>query len=404
MTFALTFGLALLIAVLVSALSARSPLSTSLVFLVAGLVAGPLILDVEHLSASVIRQVASVTLFAVLFADGQRAPLAVLRRQWREPARALLIGMPLTFAVVAALAHFLIGLDWAGAMLVGAILAPTDPVFASALVGRDDIPGGLRSLLNIESGLNDGLALPVVLVLVGVLGGNPPGESVEIGVLIGEVLLGVVLGVLLPLATAALVHLPFFGVEPRVQPLGPLAVAVLLFVACDALGANLYLAAFTAGITLATVSPQASESFAPVGELVSELSKNGALLAFGALASPALFADIGAPGWVFAVLAVAIGRPGPVMIALHGTRSLTVQHRLAAAWFGPKGFASVVYGLLVLESGIADEAEILALVVATVLVSITVHSTSDVPIAALLHEEPDDGTEPDDSARHPSGP
>ncbi|ANZ28590.1 peptidase (plasmid) [Rhodococcus sp. WB1] len=390
MIFALTFGLALLLAVLLSALSERSPLSTSLIFLVAGLVAGPLALDAEHLSAPVIREIASIALFAVLFADGQQAPIHVLRRQWVGPTRALVIGMPLTFALVAVLAHLLLGLDWVTSMLLGAILAPTDPVFAAALVGRDDVTPRLRSLLNIESGLNDGLALPVVVLLIVALGGIAPGESAEVGPLLLEVGLGGVLGVVLPLVAAALVRLPFFGVEPRVQPLGPLAVAVLLFVACETAGANLYLAAFTAGITFASVSPTASAAFAPVGEFVGELSKNGALLAFGALVSPVLLAEVGIAGWIFAVLVLVVGRPVPVMISLLGTRTLNFRERLAAAWFGPKGFASVVYGLLVLESDVPEETHVLALVVATVIVSITLHSTTDVPVAAALRQRAGD--------------
>ncbi|WP_252173375.1 cation:proton antiporter [Rhodococcus pyridinivorans] len=374
-------------------MSARSPLSTSLIFLIAGLVAGPLALDAEHLSAPVIREVASIALFAVLFADGQRAPVQVLRRRWAEPTRALAIGMPLTFALVAVLAHLLLDTDWVTSMLLGAILAPTDPVFAAALVGRDDVTPRLRSLLNIESGLNDGLALPVVVILVVTLGGIPPGESTEVGRLLLEVGLGVVLGVMLPLVAIALVRLPFFGIEPQVQPLGPLAVAVLLFVACEAAGANPYLAAFTAGITVASANSTASTAFVPVGEFVGELSKNGALLAFGALVSPVLLAEVGMSGWAFAALVLIVDRPVPVMLSLIGTRTLTLRERLAAAWFGPKGFASVVYGLLVLESGIPEETHVLALVVATVIVSITLHSTTDVPVAAALRQCADDSPE-----------
>lgn len=93
-------------------------------------------------------------------------------------------------------------------MLLGAVLAPTDPVFAAALVGRDDVPARPRSLLNIESGLNDGLALPVVLVLIGILGGRPDGESTELGPLLLEVLIGLLLGIGFPLIGAALLRLP----------------------------------------------------------------------------------------------------------------------------------------------------------------------------------------------------
>lgn len=399
MALLVTFGAALLVAVLSSALSARSPLSTSLVFLVAGLVAGPLVLGVDRLEATTVREIASVTLFAVLFADGQRAPLSVLRHRWREPTRALLIAMPLTFVVVAVLAHLLVGLDWVPSLLLGAVLSPTDPVFAAALVGRDDIPTRLRSLLNIESGLNDGLALPVVLLLIGTLGGRPPGESTELGALLGEVGLGLALGVALPLAAAALLRLPLLGVEARLAPLGPLAVAVLLYAACEATGANPYLAAFSAGITLATVSPRGSEAFAEVGELVGELAKSFALLAFGTLVTAVLLGAVGAAGWFLAALTLLIGRPVPVLVSLLGS-GLDQPQRRAAAWFGPKGFASVVYGLIVLESGIPGAETVFGLIVATVAVSIALHSTTDVPIADLLGAHPDTGRtgEPDPAA------
>ncbi|MGB3770602.1 MAG: cation:proton antiporter [Rhodococcus sp. (in: high G+C Gram-positive bacteria)] len=387
MAFVTTFGLALLAAVLLSNLSARSPLSTSGIFLAAGLVAGPLLLDAERLGNETVRDVASVTLFAVLFADGQRAPISHLRRQWVDPARALLIGMPLTFGVVALLAHLLLGLDWTTSMLLGAILAPTDPVFAAALVGRDDVPARLRSLLNIESGLNDGLALPVVLILIGTLGGTI-SESTSLGPVLLEVALGLVLGITAPLLGALLVRLPVLGVTSRAQSAGPLAIAILLYVLTDAVGANPYIAAFTAGITLATVSPVASESFAPVGELTSELAKNAALLAFGALITPALLAELGVAGWAFAALVLLIGRPVPVLVSLIGSHRLARNERLSAAWFGPKGFASVVYGLLVLSSGIESAEKVFAIVAGTVIVSIALHSATDTPVAILLHEEP----------------
>lgn len=383
-----TFGIALLVAVLFSALSERSPLSTSLIFLVAGLVGGPLVLDVDQIPADKVQIIASATLFAVLFADGQRAPLGVLRTRWREPTRALLIAMPLTFFLIAALAHLVVGLSWTSSLLLGAVLAPTDPVFAAALVGRDDVPTRLRSLLNIESGLNDGLALPVVLILIGTLGGTPPGESTTLVPLLLEVGLGLVLGVAVPLAGMALVRLPGVGIEPRLAPLGPLAAAVLLYAACEATSANPYLAAFAAGITLATVNPQAAETSAYSGELISELAKNFALLAFGALVTREILGSVGAMGWVLAALVLLLGRPLPMLLSLLGSR-LAVGQRVAAAWFGPKGFASVVYALIVLESEIPDGDREFALIVATVILSIALHSTTDVPVARLLGQEVD---------------
>ncbi len=122
---------------------------------------------------------ADIALFTVLFTDGQRANVRALREGWRLSGRALGLGMPLTMIGIAVPAHFLVGLDWPTALLLGAILSPTDP----AIVGRDHVPLRLRRLLNVESGLNDGLALPFVLIFLATAAhadsdlGKDPGHS-----------------------------------------------------------------------------------------------------------------------------------------------------------------------------------------------------------------------------------
>jgi sodium/hydrogen antiporter len=113
-------------------------------------------------------RLAELALFAVLFTDGMRVGVRDLAYAWRLPGRALILGLPMTLLLTAVLAHFVAGLPWAASFLVGAVLSPTDPVFASALVGREEVPLRLRRLLNVESGVNDGLALPIVVILLAV--------------------------------------------------------------------------------------------------------------------------------------------------------------------------------------------------------------------------------------------
>lgn len=112
---------------------------------------------------------------SVLFTDGMRAGIRDITAAWRLPGRALLVGLPLTLLITALLGHALAALPWLIALLVGAILCPTDPVFAAAIVGREEVPARLRFLLNVESGINDGLALPIVLGLLGVVGHESAG-------------------------------------------------------------------------------------------------------------------------------------------------------------------------------------------------------------------------------------
>lgn len=410
----LTFGVALFLAVATSDLAARSPLSPTSVFLAVGLVAGPLGLDVIHLHGSVVEGISVVALYVILFTDGQEAPWADLRRHWRVSARALVVGMPLTLVLIAALGHWLAGLPWPAALVLGAVLAPTDPVFASALVGRDDVPRQVRHVLNIESGLNDGLALPAVLVLIGTAGGNPIGRSTDVPTLLLELLLGLALGFAIPFVGWLLLRLPAFGSGQVHRPLGHIAVAVVLFALCQLTGANAFVAAFAAGSTIASLDSTATAAFRRTGERVSEMLLGAALLAFASLLDAHLLATAGVLGFAFAVLVIVVSRPVPVTAVLVGT-DLSFRQRLSLAWFGPKGFASVAYAAIVAFSDMPHAEEVVALTAVTVLVSALAHSSTDLVVANKLSEEVrctveagGDGDGPDDGPqvhceRRPAG-
>ena len=171
MSLLLVFAVCLLGAVLVSERAHRTVLSTAVLFLAAGLAVGEGVLDLVPLRPEddIVARLAELALFSVLFTDGMRVGLRDLRSAWRLPGRALLVGLPLTLVGTAVIAALVAGLPWGHAFLLAAALTPTDPVFAAAIVGREEISGRLRHLLNVESGLNDGLALPVVVILLEVV-------------------------------------------------------------------------------------------------------------------------------------------------------------------------------------------------------------------------------------------
>lgn len=143
---------------------------------------------------------------------------------------------------------------------------------------------------------------------------------------------------------------------------------------------NLFLAAFAAGSTIATFGPHQRVAFQHFGENVAELLKLAALLVFGALISVEFLGEISWPGWVFAVLAIVVARPAALAIAFFRS-GMHPRERVAAMWFGPKGFASVVYGLLVLNSGIDAADLVFHLVALTIVISILAHSSTDVLVA-----------------------
>jgi NhaP-type Na+/H+ or K+/H+ antiporter len=386
MTLLLVYAAVLLLAVLVSALAQRTILSTAVLFLAAGFVFGDGVLGVVHAEpdSPAVATLAELALFTVLFTDGMRVGWPDLRSAWRLPGRALGWGLPLTLLLTAVFARYIVGLDWPEALLTGAILAPTDPVFAAALVGNDRVPGRLRQLLNVESGVNDGLALPFVVVLLAVAAGS---DDLHLSSLALELVIGVAIGVFVPWAAIKLESTRWFAVSGQYLPLNAVAIGLLVLALAKVTHGNLFLAAFAAGITVATVGQHQREAFEQFGELVSELLKLAALLVFGALLTPDLFAGVGWRGWLFAVLALVVARPVALWLSFLGSK-LGMREQAAAMWFGPKGFASVVYGLLVLSSGIAAADTIVGLVAVTIVLSIVAHSSTDVLVARTFEDAP----------------
>lgn len=381
MTFVFIFAAVLLLGVLISERADRSVVSTAVLFLVAGFVLSDGMLNLVVLSPRdpVVAVLAELALFSVLFTDGMRIGVKELTTAWRLPGRALLFGLPLTLGFTALLAYWVAGLPWLESFLLGAVLSPTDPVFAAAIVGRKEVPRRLRRLLNVESGLNDGLALPVVIVLLAVAG----GAELHVGKEGSSLALGISVGVLIPWLAIQLERSRHFGVHLTYSPLYAFAIGMLVLSLTSITHANEFLAAFAAGITVATSGPRIREAFHQFGDLVAELLKLAALLVFGALMSPQFLADVPWTGYVFALLVLFAVRPAALSIALMGS-SLGWRERVVAAWFGPKGFASVVFGLLVLGSGLPLANDLFHLVAIVITGSILAHSSTDVLVARWL--------------------
>ena len=381
MDLVLAFSVVLAAAVLVSSRAHRTVLSTTVLFLAAGILLGPQLTGVLSVdpSGGLLYWTTEIALFAVLFTDGLDSPLQSLRKGWRLPARTLGIAMPLTIGLAAALALGLLGLPWEQALLLGAVLGPTDPVLAEAIIGREAVPARVRAAISTESGLNDGLALPLVIVVLGVLG----GEASSLGQALTGMVVGVAIGVGIAWGMLRLERLPIFGATPRYRPLLVLAVALMVFSLGASVHVNLFLAAFAAGITLATAGPEESSSFRPIGGPVVEVLKLLAVLLVGVLFASDVFNGTHPPLWFYAVLVLVAVRPVAVMVSLLGT-TLRRRERGAIAWFGPKGFASVTYSLLVLRSGIPYAGEVFQAAAATIAVSIVAHSSTDVVVARWL--------------------
>ena len=387
MSTLLVFASTLLVAVLVSNLAQRSVLSTAVLFLAVGFAVGGGALGLVSLRPhdELVGLLAELALFSVLFTDGMRIGVRDLRSAWQLPGRALLLGMPITFALLALFAHLVAGLPWAESFLLAAVLSPTDPVLAAAIVGRGDVSPKLRHLLNVESGLNDGLALPVVVVMLTVA----EHGDLDVGADLLRLILGVGLGVVVAWAAIQLERTRFFSASTAYEPLNAFAIGLLVLAIAALTGVNEFLAAFAAGITIASMSTAIREAFERFGELVTELLKLGALMIFGIAVAPRLFIDLPASGWLFVVLALIVARPLAIGIALLGS-GLERRERVVVAWFGPKGFASVVYGLLILQAGLPRGDDLFQIVAVVITVSIVAHSSTDVLVARWLRGATDE--------------
>jgi NhaP-type Na+/H+ or K+/H+ antiporter len=376
----LVFAVALLIAVFLSELAQRSILSTAVLFLFAGFMAGVMGWIPVDPGNPVVARFSELALFSVLFTDGMRVGWSELKSAWHLPGRALLLGLPLNLAAVAVLAHWIVGLSWIESLLIGAVLSPTDPVFAAAIVGREEIPFRIRHLLNVESGVNDGIALPLVLIFLAIAGRESVG-AVSLG---GEVLLGLVFGVTVPWIALRLEKTRYFAVSTPYEAFEAFAIGLLLLALTSLTHANEFLAAFLGGITIATVFPEVRDRFHEFGDRLAELLKLAALLLFGALMSPQFLAEIGWGGYLFALLVLFLARPLSLSLALAGSR-LNWREWLVAAWFGPRGFASVVFGLIILQSNLPQGDRLFHLIAIVVVGSIIAHSSTDVLLARCLY-------------------
>jgi NhaP-type Na+/H+ or K+/H+ antiporter len=380
----LVFGATLTVAALLSARAERSVLSTAVLFMVVGFVIGPGIAGLlpSLPGHDLTMQVTRLALFAVLFTDGTGAHIPRNRASILLPARALLIGLPLTVGLNAVVCRWVAGMEWVPSWLVALCLGPTDPVLASAIVGRAAIPQRLRSLLNVESGVNDGLVFPALAALLAVGHGGSSG----LGDLALRLAVGIAIGVVVALAIVKACGVRFLEVTDEYRPLLGFAAALVVFALSATVRANEYLAAFAAGLTLALTAGDLREPFARLNHMLAELLKLAALLLFGLLVDPRQFIELPLRGYAAALLILVLVRPAALALAL-ARAGLDRREWLTVAWFGPKGFASVVYGLLVFHSGLPHAKAAAGLVGVVVTLSVIAHSSTDVPIARWFERE-----------------
>jgi NhaP-type Na+/H+ or K+/H+ antiporter len=365
----------------------RWSISAPIAFLLMGLLVthGPTRLVHVNPHSSTILSLAEVTLAVVLFTDASRVNIHQLRHDLGLPVRLLAIGLPLTIGVGTATAFGLLpGIGVWVAASVGSIVAPTDAALGSTIMEDRRVPDRIRRLLNVESGLNDGIATPFVnLFLAGAIS-TETTHSANLTHAVRELLVGVGVGVGIGLAGGWLLSWAVARAwsAPEFRPLAVLGLALLSYGLALHLEGNGFVAAFIAGMAFGSVFRVGLEDVVAFAERVGGLLALMVWLMFGAALVVPGFEAAGWREYVFAVLALTVVRMVPVAASLAGS-GLDRSTVALVGWFGPRGLASVVFGLIAYDT--LDRAaanELLAVVVVTVTFSVVVHGLSAGPLAA----------------------
>jgi NhaP-type Na+/H+ or K+/H+ antiporter len=331
--------------------------------------------------------VAEVGLVLLLFAEASHANLRVLRASRSIPVRLLSIGMPLTiaFGVLVALALFPALTLWEAGILA-AILAPTDAGLGQSIVSSPRVPAKIREALSVEAGLNDGLSVPFLLFFMAIVESGLEGEHPSLLVFLGEQLgLGALLGLAIGWIGGKLLGIAHRRgtLSAAWQPLGVVVLPLLCLLASEELHASMFIAAFVAGLAVRAVDERAPQHAVEFTASWGQLFNLSVFFLFGLLL-PTPLRDLQWQHVAYALLSLTVVRMIPVALCLLGAR-LDRWTVFFIGWFGPRGLASIVLGLVYLEEHLraGGENDIRLAVIATVMLSIFLHGLTAAPGAQL---------------------
>jgi sodium/hydrogen antiporter len=367
----------------------RANVTAQMVFLAIGATAGLLALPdpITSLNPEAFETLITLTLVLLLFSDASNVGLAQLRKAANLPLRLLLIGLPLTILAGALGAWGVLSLGGLGiALLIGVILAPTDVSLGLAMFGNERVPARVRRSINVESGLNDGIAAPLVAMAIAVVVAEAEELSAPIVAAVAEIGLGVVAGVAVGAVGGVLMRASRTREwsTPHTRGFASFGLAVLAYAVSGWVGGNGFVAAFIAGLSFGVMAGDEASEPAGFPEEAGTLLSFLVWFAFGALIAPRLVSD----GWawqpiLYAVLSLTLFRMLPVWASMWRT-GLASSTKVFMGWFGPRGLASVVFlldAIVELDEGGIETGLLVTTVGWTVVLSVLLHGLSAGPVA-----------------------
>jgi NhaP-type Na+/H+ or K+/H+ antiporter len=385
---------------LFSARLGRADLSAPIVFVAVGLLLSEGLHVIElDVPQEFVKLLAEVTLVWVLFADASRVRLRELRGDLGLYTRLLAVGLPLTIAAGALLAVWLFdGMGVWLALLVGAALAPTDAALGAAVMTNPAVPERVRRVLNVESGLNDGIATPVVTVAIAGAAAAESAQGQGLGGALADLAIGLAVGIVVGLVGGRAMRMAGrrgWVSEDFAGP-GVLALALAAYAGTLWLDGNGFVAAFVAGLAFGNVAGRGGVKEVFYVEQTAGLVSLLTWLVFGAVAVPVVLAHTDWQVVGYAVLSLTVVRMLPVGLALLGT-GLPRRTVAFIGWFGPRGLASIIFAVLALEELGVEADRAVAVIGMTVLLSVFAHGLSAQPLADRY------GASVADTTRAPAG-
>jgi len=368
----------------------RSVISGPMVFVVVGFLLGPSALGwiKGDSSSEDLNTLADLTLALVLFSDAASADLSVLKRQFRIPTRMLLVGLPGVILLGFGLAVFMFtGLSIYEAAILATMLAATDAALGKAVIGNKSVPSRLREGLNVESGLNDGICVPILLFFITLtITTKHGGQAVSaLSLVTREIGIGLGVGLGLALAGTALLRwcLKQGWVTEVWMQVTVIGLAIASFSIAQSLHGSGYIAAFTGGMLFGYLEKESTHKLILAAEGTGETLALVTWMLFGAMVIGPAFSMFSWEVVIYAVLSLTVVRMLPVFLSLAGLGE-SVSSKLFLGWFGPRGLASIVFAIIVINEGVPN-AELIALVVTcTVFLSLIAHGISANPLAKWI--------------------
>lgn len=369
----------------------RTPVNGALVFTAFGLLFGPLglgLLDLD-IEAEGLRTLAELTLAMVLFTDASNSDLSVLKQSIRIPRRLLLVGLPLTIVLGFGVGVVLFGgLTLFEIAILSTMLAPTDAALGKAVVSDERVPADMRQGLNVESGLNDGICVPILFVFLGLAvaaTGHGDGDVSPLMLVVEEIGVGAAVGVgLTLLAARALRHAAGRGwITETWRQLPVPGLAVTCFALAQTLGGSGFIAAFVGGLLFGAIAKEHKPKYLLAAEGTGDTLALITWVVFGAVV---VGQSLDAFSWqvvLYALLSLTVVRMLPVFLVLGGM-NLRPDQKLFMGWFGPRGLASIVFAVIVLNEHLPGGKTIVLTTVCTILLSVVLHGLSANPLVAAL--------------------